>query len=162
MDKDWLRAQPKALFRVDLRSHLALFRISKVIYKEAFPCFYSQNFFYIPNDFAFLKLFQTLSDRQFCYLEHIVWRSTNTEAPPAKLVQQFAALPRLRTLVFNLRARDHIWYRNARSLSVSDVPHLTIIKGLQEVKFFGPVAAHEHCLRSQMVGWRDRTGPDLA
>lgn len=45
------------------------------------------------------------------------------------------------------------WNRNA-GLSLDDVSHLTDIRGLQEVVFFGPIANHEQFLRSQMVGWK--------
>jgi hypothetical protein len=121
VDKDWLRAQPKALFRVDLHSHLALFRVSKLVYKEAFPCFYFRNVFYISDDYAFLKLFQKLSDEQFCYLTHVVWRWTKTGPPSEKHVQQFAALPRLRTLVIDSQVGEDEqpdlifdWNRNIR------------------------------------------------
>jgi hypothetical protein len=167
-DRNSPRAQPKALFRVDLGSHLALFRVSKLIYKEAFPCFYHQNVFYIPDDYAFLKLFRNLSDKQFCHLTHVVWRWTKTEPPSEKHVQQFAALPRLRTLVIDTTVEEDEqsdfmfnWNRRA-GLSASDVSHLSAIKGLQEVVFFGPIAIHKQFLRSQMLGRKDGTDLGIA
>lgn len=160
IDRDSLGGGPKALFRVDLESHLALFRVSKQVHKEAFACYYSQNIFYLPNDYAFLKLFKYLSDDQFRHLGHVVWRWTKIEPPSEKYVQQFAALPRLRTLVIDAKEEEYDefgymfnWNRNA-GLSVDNVSHLTAIKGLQNVVFFGPIARHEQFLRSQMVGWK--------
>ena len=52
------------------------------------------------------------------------------------------------------------WSSNA-GLSSSDVSHLTAIRGLQDVVFFGPIAAHEHFLRSQMVGWKSLVDSDV-
>ena len=79
-------------------------------------------------------------------------------------MQQFAALPRLRTLVIDATVEEDEqsdfmfnWNRRA-GFSASDVSHLTVIKGLQKVTFFGPVAAHGDFLRAQMVGrkaWAD-------
>ena len=46
------------------------------------------------------------------------------------------------------------WNQDA-GLSLDDVSHLTAIRGLQDVGFFGPVARHEEFLRSKMVGWKD-------
>lgn len=160
LHRDSPSAQPKASFRVDLERHLALFRVSKQVYKEAFARYYASNVFYLPNDYAFLKLFKHMSDAQFCHLGHIIWRWTKTEPPSEKYVQQFAALPRLRTLVIDAKEEEkdefyymYHWNRNA-GLSIDDVSHLTAIKGLQKVTFFGPVAKHEQFLRSQMVGWK--------
>lgn len=160
IERDSPSARPKALFRVDLESHLALLRVSKQVHKEAFGCYYSQNVFYLPNDYAFLKLFKDLSDDQFRHLGHIVWRWTRTEPPSEKYVQQSAALPRLRTLVVDSKEEevdefDYMfhWNRNA-GLSLDDVSHLTAIKGLQNVVFFGLIARHEQFLRSQMVGFK--------
>lgn len=159
-DRDSPSARPEALFRVDLKSHLPLLRVSKQVHKEAFACYYSQNVFYLPNDYAFLKLFKNLSDDQFSHIGHIVWRWTRTEPPSEKYVQQFAALPRLRTLVIDAKEEEHDefdymfnWNRNA-GLSLDDVSHLTAIKGLQKVVFFGPIARHEQFLRPQMVGFK--------
>jgi hypothetical protein len=161
IDKPWPHARPKALFRVNLESHLALFRVSKQVYKEAFACYYSQNVFYLPNDYAFLKLFQNMSDAQFRYLGNFVWRWTRTEPPSEKHVQQFAALPRLRTLVIDAKEEEEEgdeqvdfmfnWNQDT-GLSYDDVSYLTAIRGLQDVVFFGPIAKHEQFLRSQMVG----------
>lgn len=155
-----LCALPKTLFRVDIKSYLALFRVSKQLHREALPCFYSKNVFYIPTDYTFMKLFQNMSDAQLRYLEHNIWRWTKPEPPSKKQVQQFAALPRLRTLVVDAKEEeiaefDYMfnWNRNA-GLSLDDVSHLTDIRGLQEVVFFGPIANHEQFLRSQMVGWK--------
>jgi hypothetical protein len=158
LHRDSPSAQPKASFRVDLKRHFALFRVSKQVHKEAFARYYAQNVFYLPNDYAFLKLFKHMSDAQFCHLGHIIWRWTKTEPPSEKYVQQFAALPRLRTLVIDAKEEEkdefyymYNWNRNA-GLSIEDVSHLTAIKGLQKVVFFGPIAKHEQFLRSQMVG----------
>jgi hypothetical protein len=159
IDRDSPSARPKALFQVDLESHLALFRVSKQVHKEAFARYYSQNVFYIPNDYTFMKLFQNMSDAQLRYLSHIVWRWTKHEPPSKKQVQQFAALPRLRTLVIDAKKENdefdymYGWNRNA-GLSLYDVSYLTAIKVLQSVEFFGPVARHEQFLRSKMVGWK--------
>lgn len=113
-----------------------------------------------PNDYAFLKLFKNLSDDQFRHLGHIVWRWTRTEPPSKKYVQQFAALPCLRTLVVDAKEEevdefDYMvhWNRNA-GLSLDDVSHLTAIKGLHNGVCFGPIARHEQFLRSQMVGFK--------
>lgn len=160
IDRESPSARPKALFRVDLESHLALLRVSKQVHREAFGCYYFQNVFYLPNDYAFLKLFKNLSDDQFRHLGHIVWRWTRTEPPSEKYVQQFAALPRLRMLVIDSKEEevdefDYMfdWNRNA-GLSLDDVSHLTAIKGLQHVVFFGPIARHEQFLRSKMIGFK--------
>ena len=159
-ERDSLSARPKALFRVDLESHLPLLRVSKQVHKEAFACYYSQNVFYLPNDYAFLKLFKNLSDDQFRHIGHIVWRWTRTQPPSEKYVQQFAALPRLRTLVIDSKEEEvdefnymFNWNRNA-GLSLDDVSHLTAIKGLQNVVFLGPIARHGQFLRPQMVGFK--------
>ena len=105
-DKDSFRGPPKSLFRVDLKSHLALLRVSKLVHKEAFPCFYSRNVFCLPNDWAFQELFKNLSDSQFRLLEHVVWRWTSSEIPARSHVQQLAALPRLRTLVIDTESGE--------------------------------------------------------
>ncbi|GAB7330406.1 hypothetical protein MBLNU13_g02026t1 [Cladosporium sp. NU13] len=116
------------------------------------------NFFYLPNDYAFLKLFQNLTDAQFGHVARIVWRWTRTVPSSEKYVQQVAALPRLRTLVIDAKEEeldefDCMFNRNRNAgLSSDDVSHLTAITGLQDVKFFGPIARHEQFLRSQMVG----------
>lgn len=83
-----------------------------------------------------MMLFQNMSDAQLRYLEHNIWRWTKPEPHSKKQVQQFAALPRLRTLVVDAK-EDEIaefdymfnWNRNA-GLSLYDVSHLTDIRGL--------------------------------
>lgn len=163
IDRDSPSARPKTLFQVNLGTHLALLRVSKQVHKEAFACYYSQNVFYLPNDYAFLKLFQNLTDAQFRHLGHIVWRWTRTEPPSAKYVQQFAALPRLRTLVIDAKEEEvdfmFSWNPNV-GLSCDDVSHLTAIKGLQDVVFFGHIARHEDFLRSQMRGRKSQVDFD--
>ena len=120
-------AVPEKLFRVDLKSHLALFRVSKQVHKEAFARYYSHNVFYIPNDYTFMKLFQNMSDAQLRYLGHIIWRWTKAEPPSEKHVQQFAALPRLRTLVIGAKEEEnhgfeYLFGRNRNAgLSLDDV-----------------------------------------
>ena len=51
------------------------------------------------------------------------------------------------------------WKPNV-GLSCDDVSHLTAIKGLQDVMFFGPIARHEDFLRSQMRGRKSRVDFD--
>jgi hypothetical protein len=161
IDKDTPFSDSKSLFRVHLARHLTLFRVSKQVYKEALPAYYSQNVFYLPNDWATLQLFQNFSVMQFHHLGNIVWRWPKKKKPARKLVQSLAALPRLRTLVIDTPpAEPLLWWaygdgvRRQAGLSADDVAQLTEIRGLQDVTFFGAILEHEEFLRSHMIGHR--------
>jgi hypothetical protein len=160
-NKDHPWADPKTLCRVDLAGHLRLFRVSKQVYKEALPAYYSQNIIYLPNDWATLQLFQNFSAMQFHYLGNIVWRWPKNKKPARKLVQSLAALPRLRTLVVDTPpAEPLLWWeygdgvRRQVGLTFGDVELLAEIRGLQDVTFFGAILEHEEFLRSRMIGHR--------
>jgi hypothetical protein len=158
-DKDHPWTDPKALFRVDLARHLTLFRVSKQVYKEALPCYYSQHIFYLPNDWATLHLFQNFSAMQFHYLGNIVWRWPKNKKPARKLVQSLAALPRLRTLVIDTPPAEVplLWWeygagvRRQVGLTFGDVEGLAEIGGLQDVTFFGAIVEFEEFLRGRML-----------
>jgi hypothetical protein len=152
----------KALFRVHIPRHTTLFRVSKQVYKEALPCFYSHNVFYLPNDWATLQFFQQFSTMQFHYLGNIAWRWPKNKKPARNLVRSLAALPRLRTLVIDTPPADALlWWEyevgagvGQARLSADDVAQLTEIRGLQDLTLFGAILEHEEFLRGHMIGHR--------
>jgi hypothetical protein len=152
----------KALFRVHIPRHTTLFRVSKQVYKEALPCFYSHNVFYLPNDWATLQFFRQLSAMQLHYFGNIVWRWPKNKKPARKLVRSLAALPRLRTLVIDTPPADALlwWEYEAGAgigqarLGLDDVAQLTEITGLQDLTLFGAICEHEEFLRGRTIGCR--------
>lgn len=162
-DKETRWTNPKFLYRVDLNAHLSLLRVSKSVYQESLPCYYSSNTFFLPNDWAAIRLFDQFSSVQLSYLGHIVWRLSKNGPPSWRLAQKIATLPRLRTLVIDMPPIDmpdwdmEVYLRLTQELRVK-LPPVAAIKGLQDVQFFGPIAEHEDFLRSEMIGRKERSG----
>lgn len=144
-EKDSPWHDPKFLFQVDLEAHLSLLRASKSIYKEAFPCYYSQNIFFLPNDWAAIKLFRRFSRAQLSQLCHVVWRCSKNQCPSRTLARHLATLPRLRTLVVDLPPME-------KALTLSDALQVATIRGLYDVQFFGTIVQYEAFLRPKMLG----------
>lgn len=65
---------PSGLFCVRQTTHLALLRVSRQVHKEALPCYYSRNVFYLPNDYAALSFLDNMPATQLSHVENIAWR----------------------------------------------------------------------------------------
>lgn len=152
LHRDSPRDDPKWLFQVNLQAHLSLFRVSKLVYKEALPCYYSQNVFFLPNDEAASDFFRRLPDARLRHVGHVVWRCEHYGPPSDVMIQKLAALPRLRTLIVHMPSQQWGLYDIQAGVPLSVVSQMSSITGLEDVQFFGAISEQEEILRSKMVG----------
>lgn len=135
------------LFRVDLTRHLALFRVSKQIYREAFPCYYSNLVFYLHGNPDLVSLFDNFSGSQLKLISSMVWLGDAEQMAPN--MPRVASLPRLRTLIFDL---------SYEGLTTSEVHLFKSLQGLEELVLIDGPAEQLELLRSMNVAAKVHAG----
>lgn len=98
--------ETESLIRVNLVRHMSLLRVSKLIYKEATACYYSQNLFYLP-DSSMESSDDSICDHftvdQLFLVRHIIWWPTKI-APWTRFAPTLATLPQLQTLIIDTQS----------------------------------------------------------
>lgn len=142
--------ETESWIRVNLVRHMALLRVSKLIYKEASPCYYSRNVFYLP-DSSMESSGDSFCDHftldQLFLVRHIIWWWPTMIAPWTRFAPTLATLAQLQTLIIDTQSSPD---GSVRALLSVNVAALEAIGGLSKLVLYGPITAHESYLRLKM------------
>lgn len=136
--------------------HLALFAVSKAVFKEAMPVFYGGNLFVCEDVVDLYRLLSTLREHCRHHLRHITFSITKQCKPKAtKAFKLLATLPRLKELdiwihepSFSTEGKGHV---GLSGFLLPGFPHLRRVRGLKAVRFHGDCATVTGVLGKEML-----------
>lgn len=131
--------------RIARSSFARLLQVSKTIYDEAMPCFWSQSVFHVDHAEQINKCFRHFPGWR--YIEHLSVRwpidglqpCTDPSQAEQSCVVTIAKLPRLHSLIIDTSLSEWDRLSGAR-LSFQCVAQFRAIKGLEELEVRGPPA----------------------
>lgn len=153
---DWGSRLPRRLNCPAPAVHLALFAVSKAVFKEAMPVFYGGNLFVCEDVVDLYRLLSTLREHCRHHLRHITFSITKQCKPKAtKAFKLLATLPRLKELdiwihepSFSTEGKGHV---GLSGFLLPGFPHLRRVRGLKAVRFHGDCATVTGVLGKEML-----------
>lgn len=136
--------------------HLALFAVSKAVYKEAMPVFYGGNLFVCEDVQDLYRLLSRLREHCLHHLRHITFSITKRCKPMAtKAFKLLATLPRLKELDIWIHepsfSTEGNGYVGLSGFLLPGFPQLRRVRGLKAVRFHGDCPTVTSVLGKEML-----------
>lgn len=136
--------------------HLALFAVSKAVYKEAMPVFYGGNLFVCEDVQDLYRLLSRLREHCLHHLRHITFSITKRCKPMAtKAFKLLATLPRLKELDIWIHepsfSTEGNGYVGLSGFLLPGFPQLRRVRGLKAVRFHGDCPTVNSVLGKEML-----------